>query len=450
MFIPFYQYLGREWYGPYSLFYFPFLICYLIAAYNANSWEFELGIKTFFALLLGEFAFLFGCVIAKKVSIRGGTSRERVNLFHLEGKSNKISSNRLSIIVFFEFVFFMYYFIKVYIWGIQHGRSIIEAINSIMLNGKFDGDGDPLGLPFWIQIFLQMNYIAGYLFAYLIARRILLKDRTNILLLCLGYFISMLTNFLGGSRGPILEILGALLISFGITYYFKTSKRFFPIKTVLKIVIIVAIVGIGFFEILPLMGRSQTAANESDVFTQYIGSQIYNLNYFIENVDTHSTFFCAETLKSFYADIESFTGLNIGYKDGMIGNFYVFTSNGHNLGNVFTTYYNFYIDFGMIGIFIFTAFIGWFSELFFKHLKYNENMVNFKLILYIYMASSIMFSFFASRFFQNVIQLKMLIKLFWLLIMYLYLVNGSYLRFKIGYSVKFSLNRSYSNYIGRK
>ena len=414
VFIPFYISLGKEWYGPYSIFYLPMLACYVIAALNADKWNFVLSFETFIVLLLGEISFFVGCFIAKKISLFP-KGRKKSRFFIVNGESNSITTSRLALIVLAEFCFFALYLIMVYFWGIRHGKDIFGAINSIMLNGKFDGDGDPLGLPFLLQICLQMNYIAGYLFAFLLARRVLLKDKSNLFLLISGYVISILTNFLGGSRGPILEIFTGLLISFGITYYFKTKKKFLSVSQILKIVVLTILVGVCFFEILPLMGRSQTAANESDVFTQYIGSQIYNLNYYIETVGDHSTFFCAETLKSLYADIESFFGITLGYKDGMVGNFFVFTPQGHNLGNVFTTYFNFYIDLGLFGVCFFTAFIGWFSEKYFKSIRFNS-MVNIDVVFYIYMASSIAFRFFASRFFKNVIQLKMFIKIFWMLV----------------------------------
>ena len=48
------------------------------------------------------------------------------------------------------------------------------------------------------------------------------------------------------------------------------------------------------------------------------------------------------------------------------------------------------------------------------------------------MGASIAFSFFASRFFQNVIQLKMILKVLWIMIMYLYLVEDSYIRVNLG------------------
>lgn len=432
MFIPFYCILGKEWYGPYGLFYIPFLICYIIAGLNSNKWNFELGMKTSGILILGELAFLLGCLVAKKiVCVKRHEKNQRV-LFSLGGGSNRVNNRKLAFLVLLETVFFAIYLVMVYLWGVRHGCSVIEAINHIMLNGKFDGDGDPLGLPFWLQLLLQMNYIAGYFFAYLIARKILLKEHISTVLLIIGYVVSILTNFLGGSRGPILEILASLLISFGIVYFFKTDRKIFSMSKIIKVAIIIVIVGITFFAVLPLMGRNQTAVDENDVFTQYIGSQIYNLNYYVENIDKRSTFFCAETLKSLYNDIESILGIQLGYKNGMVGNFFVFTNKGHNLGNVFTTYYNFYIDFGIIGVFIFTFFIGWISEKYFMSIKYNQSMVNYKLVIYIYMGASIAFSFFASRFFQNVIQLKMILKVLWIMIMYLYLVEDSYIRVNLG------------------
>lgn len=441
IFIPFFCYLGKEWYGPYSLFYLPFLACYVIAAYNADKWGFDLEFKTFFILLIGEFAFLIGCVFAQKIKV--GRKKTNVNsvFFCVEGDSIKITTSRLALVVAAEGCFFLAYLYEVYMWGLRNGCTVTEAINRIMLNGKFGGSAEPFDLSFILQIFLQMNYIIGYLFAYLLARRILLKDSSNIVLIMIGFIISIMTNFLGGSRGPILEILASLLISFGIVYYYKTSRRIFPKRQLLAVTFFVVIAAIGFFEILPLMGRAQTAKDESDVFTQYIGSQIYNLNYFVEEVDTHSTFFCAETLKSLYGDIESFAGLSLGYRDGMVGNPFVFTADGHDLGNVYTTYYNFYIDFGICGVFIFTFFIGWFSQTYFKSIKFSKSLVNLKLVIYIYMASSIMFSFFASRFFQNVINLKVFIKIFWIIFVYLYITENAHMTFKIGTRQKVVLNK---------
>ena len=246
IFILFYNILGKEWYGPYSIFYLPMLLCYIIAALNADKWNFVLNFETFVVLLLGEISFFVGCLIGKKISFFP-KQRKTSYFFTVNGQSSSITTSRLALVVLAEFCFFALYFVMVYLWGIRHGKDIFGAINSIMLNGKFDGDGDPLGLPFLLQICLQMNYIAGYLFAFLLARRVLLKDKSNLFLLISGYLISILTNFLGGSRGPILEILVGLLISFGITYYFKTKKKFLSLSQILKIVVLIILVGVCFF-----------------------------------------------------------------------------------------------------------------------------------------------------------------------------------------------------------
>lgn len=442
IFIPFYYQLGREWYAPYSLFYIPFLACYIIAALNSKNWSFELGNMTALILLLGEISFLFGCFFASKIGIVKRRKYKKKHLFILKSKDCNINNSRLLFIVSLETILFLLYLIMMYIWGIRHGSSIIESINRIMLNSKFDGDGDPLGLPTVLQIFLQLNYIGGYFFAYLIARKVLLKEKTNGILLAIGYIVAILTNFLGGSRGPILEMLSAILLSFGIVYFYKTGRKSFSFLQIMKVLLLLIIVGVGFFEILPLMGRSQTAANQSDVFTQYIGSQVYNLNYYVENINKHSTFFCASTLSSLYRDIETFFKVDIGYKDGLVSNFFVFTNNGHNMGNVFSTYLSFYQDAGLFGVFLFSLIVGWFSEKYFMNTKINREMVHsfdYRLVIYIYIGAQIIFSFFSNRFFQNVVQLKMIIKIFWVLFMYLYLIEGSYLSFNVGHQVRLSL-----------
>lgn len=438
IFIPFYYQLGSEWYAPYCLYYIPFLACYIIAAFNSKTWLFELNGITTFILLIGEFAFLSGCFFASKISIKNKRHSKK-QFFILKSNDCTIENSRLLVVVSLETIFFLLYLVMVYIWGVRHGRSIIESINMIMLNSKFSGDGDQLGLPTLLQIFLQMNYIGGYFFAYLIARRVLLKEKSNnILLLVLGYIVSILTNFLGGSRGPILEVLSALLLSFGIVYFYKSGRKNFTFFQILKVVLLLIIVGIGFFEILPLMGRSQTAVNSSDVFTQYIGSQVYNLNYYIEKVNKHSTFFCASTLSSLYRDIETFFKVNIGYKEGMVSDFFVFTNNGHNMGNVFSTYLSFYEDGGLLGVFLLSLIFGWGSEKIYMNAKIHRKMDNsfdYRLIIYIYVGAQVIFSFFSNRFFQNVIQLKMIIKIFWIIFMYLYLIKNSYLSFNVGHKV---------------
>lgn len=419
IFVIYFLATDKEWYAPSTLFCIPFILAYIVAAFFQRTWDFKMGAGAFFVLLLGQIAYLLGDYIARKV--RFTSKSGRVSLIHLANEENEIKTWKLAVVVGVITVFFLGYLYCVYTWGASKGYSLKEAINHAMLQGKFAGD-DTLSIPSVLNVGLQLNYIAGYVFAYLIARRVLLKDKVNLILLILGYLISTSTWLLGGSRGPILENIAALCISFGIVYFFKTKRRMFSKKAIIPaLIIVVAAVGI-FFLSIPLMGRHATADNFQDMITEYFGSQIYNLNYFIENVNSQSGMFGADTLKALYHDFESFFNINTGYQNAMVGNFFV-TANGHDMGNVFTTYYNFYVDAKFLGVFICTFLMGFITQCAYKSMR-MKSLVSVSTILYLYMASSVLWSFFASRFFQNIVQLKTIIKLFWVYVLYWFLPNS--------------------------
>ena len=89
IFILFYNILGKEWYGPYSIFYLPMLLCYIIAALNADKWNFVLNFETFVVLLLGEISFFVGCLIGKKISFFP-KQRKTSYFFTVNGQSSSI------------------------------------------------------------------------------------------------------------------------------------------------------------------------------------------------------------------------------------------------------------------------------------------------------------------------------------------------------------------------
>jgi oligosaccharide repeat unit polymerase len=308
-------------------------------------------------------------------------------------------------------------------WASDNGKTLSEAINYIMVNNKFDTGVDTISVPFALHIFLQINYIIPYLFSYLIARRIIFKDKSSLILLLYGYIIGMITCFLNGSRGPLLENILALLIGFAIVYWQKSGKKLFPIKFMLPIVFVSILLLISFFAILPYMGRDNTASNSYDEFTQYIGAQVYNLNYFIEEKNTSSTFWGANTFVSLYSDFNSFFRINLGAFEGRVSSFFI-TANGHEMGNVFSCFFAFYVDFGLLGVIICSLFMGWFSQFIFDKIKQKNQMISFISVIYLYLAVNLFFCFFGTRFFQNVIQLKSMIKLFWLFVIYVFVTNG--------------------------
>ena len=416
LFLLFYCLLGREWYSPCSLFTIPFLLMFIISAFNQSKWSFVMSFETFFVFVLGILAFLIGAFVCNISRIR---TQDSIVLIQ---KKESLSTLRLLFVIFLEALFFFMFLVFILRWGASHGYSLSVSIYQIMMAGKFNLDEDTIQIPFVLSVCLQMNYTCAYLFSYLIARRFIFHDNINLPLLIIGFLLSCATCLLGGSRGPIIENILAIIISTGIVFYQKSGKRFFNKKTSLIIFGLLASIILVFFFAMPLMGRSTTNSDFIEEIELYFGAQAFNLNYFITNIDTRSSFFGANTFSSFYSDVQNFTGINFGAVDGKVLSFFV-TSNNINLGNVFTCFFAYYADFGFLGVAIVPFFVGLISQFVFKKAKGNVTTINFWAVLYLFISVNLFFSFFSNRFFQNIINLKMVINIFWILLMYYLIFN---------------------------
>ena len=420
IFVFFFIKLGKEWYAPYTLFGLPFIAMFFVALLNKDNWGLDLDFITFMIFFIGFLFFMFGCWFARHVCLNK-TVLVTTSL-KLKPMTRSVNSVRLLILDIVMLVFFIMFFYKIYSWSKANGFSLSGGINEIMVLSKFEPDKVTVTIPFVLQIFLQINYLAAYLYSFFIARRIVFRDRSNLLLLVLGYGICMATCFLNGSRGPLVENLIALVIAFAICWHQRYGKKMFPRRILGWLFVLAIVAAVGFFAIIPLLGREKTAESLIDQITEYIGAQVYNLNYFVETNNARSTFFAANTLSSFYNDLKTL-GIDLGVSSHAVKSFFV-TANGHEMGNVFTCFFSFYVDFGIIGVGILSFFMGWVSMKVFDKIKTRWAVVDFAFVIYLYIAVNLLFSFFGPRFFQNVVQIKSLLKFIWLYFIF-WFVYGS-------------------------
>ena len=80
----------------------------------------------------------------------------------------------------------------------------------------------------------------------------------------------------------------------------------------------------------------------------------------------------------------------------------------YDIGNVYTTFYQFYIDFGYVGVAILPFSIGVISQITYNKtkIKNNRNILNIYNIVYSYMIYALIFSFFSDKFFEEIITLN--------------------------------------------
>jgi oligosaccharide repeat unit polymerase len=81
---------------------------------------------------------------------------------------------------------------------------------------------------------------------------------------------------------------------------------------------------------------------------------------------------------------------------------------------VYTTFYEFFSDFGFVGPLLLCFIMGIISEYLFKKTKGEGKNQYLHLILYGYVAPLLIFSFFSNRFFSYFVTIQMVIKVFWI------------------------------------
>lgn len=409
--------LGKEWYAPYTLYCAPFLLITMIGANNQQLWGYKINIYTFLGFLLNIICFTIGCLISKVIK------RKKSNLF-VQKQAIGIKNRKLIVLFTISLFIFLYYYYILHSWGASHGMDVLETINYVMIMSKFKTGVETIHKPILFKFLILYIEILPYILSYWIAKRVFLKEEVSLKWLVACYVICLSCLFLNGSRGPLLECFAGLCIALGIVYYQKKRKKMFSFKIIVPIVVIISLLVIAFFAILPYMGRTQTADTIIDSVFQYIGAQIYNFNYWTSGNMVHSSGFFSNTFSSLYDDFNTFFGIDLSDFNKSISLFFVTSSTGHSMGNVFTCLFSYYADAGLVGIALFSFISGYISEKSFLSIKSDVRLTDISFPIYLYIATNLLFSFFGSRFFSNVITIKFLVKIIYIVLIYMYSTNS--------------------------
>ena len=130
------------------------------------------------------------------------------------------------------------------------------------------------------------------------------------------------------------------MLSFSVVHGIENLK-----KTVwIKILILFVFFVIGFKSVSTFIGRQTDDTNNTSMLAEYCGAEIKNFDIYMHGYDgnTRSKRFGEYTFMNYYKEtIPGFQKDNGQFQS--IGKF--------DLGNVYTQYFQFHMDFGMIGVF---------------------------------------------------------------------------------------------------
>ena len=154
-----------------------------------------------------------------------------------------------------------------------------------------------------------------------------------------------------------------------------------------------------------MIGREESENTAYQVAGVYCGEQIQNLDDYINgNQIISSTVWGEYSFRDFYDKFENigFIELKNDARDLLIFN----SSNGYGLGNVYSAFQNYYVDFGIEGTFLLCFLIGWFMQWLYLIIRktndFTSGIISLKTYLYAIIISSMFMSFFSEVFFTKV------------------------------------------------
>lgn len=365
------------------------------AIYRAKDWKFEIGGITFCVIFFGILIFLVCCYIVKKFFAKVSTHNNFSCISYIY-----ISRWKICVLIFFQSltIFLTLYFIIVLYssnWGQLSQAIWLYKYNYTSENGIFKS------IPGYVAYMRTITDAMGYYTGYILINNRIISKKTDRLLF-LSFVLSVLSGITTGSRGWALN----LIIGAGVTFFLLKGKkegrllRLSP-KLLFKIILIFVLLLISYQSIGTLLGADTSSIKFMDYISMYCGGSIYNLDYFIKNINwPKSNVFGGQTFIYIIKWIGPLFGIDTNYRLDM-----PFIRNGvYEMGNIYTTFYPFIYDFGLAGTFFLTALMAIITQSIYEKTKFSfeSSKPAFSIILYSYVFSSIMFSFFSNKFYESV------------------------------------------------
>lgn len=269
--------------------------------------------------------------------------------------------------------------------------SVTSSYNSIFLSAT--------------PLFFAICYFIIYLTVhnYIATKKVELVN-VLIILSLIGYYM------LSGSRSPIFRAITFAIFIF-IYYKIKDRNSNFKLdfKFLLKIVPVIVLIGAGFLSLLSVIGRDVdfTESGVDGHIFAYTAAPIVNLNNYLRDTYVYdpNNLFGEQTLSGIYNYLYGVTG-NSDYRVLSIAEFLPFTvsDNGIWLGNVYTTFYMFMHDNGLLGVVIFSTIMFIYYIFTYSGIMSisKSNNLSLKVVLYAYLFNDLIMLPFSNRFYESV------------------------------------------------
>lgn len=270
---------------------------------------------------------------------------------------------------------------------------------------KFGDTRKMMQLPRLVAYFMSTPTTMGYVFAFLLPTYICQGDKykTQKLWIFIDFIICLCSSLLDGGRSHMLHII----VTCGVFYMMaiRYHRRRLDLKRILAWILLSFVFLSGFQQLGYLIGREKGENTAYQTVGVYCGAQIQNLDDYInENHKINASYLGEYTFRDFYAKFENVGAFELKSKvqDLLIFN----NSKGYGLGNVYSAFQSYYVDFGVEGTFLLCFLIGWFMQWLYLKIRKNSDfmtgVISLNTYLYAIIISSMFMSFFSEAFFAKV------------------------------------------------
>lgn len=363
----------------------------------AKKWALHLNGLTFFVFILGIGTFAVVGIVIKLFGER--QPFESVRHFSISVKSWKID---LTIIFTLATLLISVMTIKQLVPAATLGDSIyMYRVKTTFWNML-------VPFPSYLNYMRMLTYAIGFWFTYYLAAVFIFRQRLDVRSL-LVVLISALSSIVTGSRNNLIIFLMLFLF---FLYFFSQGKngwvKGIRLKPVIFGMILAVIVLVSFQNLADLLGRN-TTSSPLDYLAEYFGAEVYNLNLFLgqHKVPMIDNYAGTQTFINFFKTFERYWGAS--------SNEYILslpfnTSNGYNLGNVYTTFYPYLYDFGISGMFFLVILMAVISELIhiFAKKYFSGRKISVMILVDGYIFTALAFSFFSNKFYEQFATLNFL------------------------------------------
>lgn len=402
---------------PAILYISPFLIMTIVAIGMRKLWDFHIDDVTVWVITIGLLSFYLGTFFSNKVRIKIRRGIKKIQINPIDGFD--IWKGILLLIINIVTVMWKLKLIRSFSVNHGGGSTFSAALGYYNYIKKIE-TGITITFPKILDYMLQLIDAVGFIWACLFAHVIVYGNRRKGVkeIVVLNFFLSIIGGLSSGGRGAAIKYLIAFIIAFVFLYNQKTGwKNRIPVKYMLGIFALGVITCILFLYVATFIGRNEIV-NVQRYITNYIGAQLYNLNYHITSNIPKSEIFGQETFYYLNKTIAHWVG-NEEWSNYALDLPSVYSRYG-SLGNVCTTFYAYLHDFGYIGIVVLPFISGWISQTIYRKAKIDacttEQTFCLSLVVYSYVAYMLVFSFFSNKFYELFVSISMLKMLFWTLV----------------------------------